>query len=94
MKDLVLQSLKAHEDYTLSRIDSPQNQIYYVEMMVDVQKFVQSYDNYFVPVLALATSFEQLREPSFSFNQEIKYKKLALTQAVDVIVCINKRFGQ
>ena len=92
MKDLILQSLKAHKIYALSCIQSPKNQLYYQEMFENVERYVQSFENYYMPIFVLEHSFSQMRDQKFFINSELRYKKLALEHASNVILAINKRF--
>lgn len=94
MKQLILESLQAHRDFVISRIESEKGKVYYQEMFETIQTYVQSLDNYYMPIFVLETAFSQLRKAPLSLNRELKYKKLALQHATDVIVCINKRFGK
>lgn len=93
MKPLVLECLQAQKEYVTKHIDSPKGKLYYNEMMDNIQRVVQSFDNYYGPLFVLEMSFAQMRESWFSLNQELKYKKLALQHTTDVIVSLNKRFG-
>lgn len=92
MKDLVLISLDAHRDYVVSKIESKVGRLYYQEMMETIRHFVLAVDNYYLPVFVLEHSFAQLRESPLSLNRELKYKRLALEHATEVMVSINKRF--
>lgn len=92
MKDLILVSLQAHREYVLSRIENAEGKVYYEEMMDNIKRFVQSLDNYYLPVFVLELAFSQLRNQRFSLNRELKYKKLALAHANEIITCINRRF--
>lgn len=93
MKELILQSLSAHKTYVLSRIECAEGAVYYEEMFDSIQRYVQTFENYFVPLFVLEHSFAQLRPSRFSLNRELKYKRLALEHANQVIVGINKRFN-
>lgn len=93
MKPLILECLQAQKDYVVKHIDSAKGKLYYNEMMGNIQRVVQSFDNYHGPLFVLEMSFSQMRESKFFLNEELKYKKLALEHATDVIVSLNKRFG-
>lgn len=93
MKSLILQSLEAHRKYVVDHIDSSEGRKYYQEMFETIQRYVKSFEDYTVPIFVLEHAFSQLRESGFSLNRELRYKKLALKHASEVILKINKRFG-
>jgi len=93
MKDLVLKSLDAHKKYIVARIECPKGRVFYEEMFTNIQTYVQAFDSYYLTVFVLEAAFSQLRESPFSLNRELKYKRLALEHASDVIVSLNKRFN-
>lgn len=92
MKDLILNSLLAHREYVVSHIQSARNQKHYCEMFDDVISIYARFDNALPALLCLSQTFEKLSIPKHSFNQELKYKSLAIEHSLDVICSIMERF--
>lgn len=93
MKDLILVSLNAHIVYVSDRIKSPTDRLYYLEQMRDIKQYIQVFENYPAFLAVLDNSLSKIRPVLFSLNKEIKYKRLAVKQASEIVIAIHNRFG-
>lgn len=93
MKDLILKSLRAHQKFVIERTEVKNGSVYYNEMMEDIIRYIQALENYSMALVVLEQSFSQLRTQPLSLNRELKYKRLAIEHASDVIISLHRRFG-
>lgn len=93
MKDLILISLNAQIVYVSDRIKSPTDRLYYLEQMKDLKQYIQMFDNYPVFLAVLENALSKIRPVTFSLNKEIKYKRLAVKHASDIVISIHNRFN-
>lgn len=91
MKDLIIQSINAHEVFFCLRHSERINE-HYSSMVNTIRHLIFTSDNYYMSVLNLLLEFRALKDHWYSINQEVRYKKLALEHADEIITNLNKRF--
>lgn len=90
MKDLILTSLNAHKKFVIDNTPSSKARKYYSRMMNDIIQIVEYNDNYVPIVMGVWKTFTGLEYRQF--DRERRYKELALTHAMDVILTMHERF--
>lgn len=93
MKDLIITSLKAQQEYVSARIKPKAGQQYYNEMMDYIIILISRFENYQMCLIILEQVFANLKPQIFSLNYELKYKKLAIRQASETVITITDRFN-